>query len=277
MSKAARELYPLAGKRQGREKSIVEIGKVQVGTGKPVIIAGPCAVESREQLLVTARADKAAGGQILRGGAYKPRTSPYSFQGLGKEGLELLSEVKEATGLLVVTEVMDVREIELIAKHADILQIGSRNMRNYPLLREIGKSRKPVLLKRGMNATIKEWLLAAEYILEAGNKQIILCERGVRGFQDYTRNILDISAVPVIRHLSHLPIIIDPSHATGRRQLVAPLAKAGVIAGADGIMVEVHPEPEEALCDGEQSLTLADFKDLARGLKLLPAKLEQKI
>ncbi|SJZ32142.1 3-deoxy-7-phosphoheptulonate synthase [Selenihalanaerobacter shriftii] len=277
MSQLARDLYPLAGRKEELSKSIVEIDRVKIGAGKPVIMAGPCAVEDREQIFTTARTVKESGGEILRGGVFKPRTSPYSFQGLGKEGLELLAEVKEETGLLIVTEVMDVRDIDLVAEYADILQIGSRNMQHYPLLREVGKVDMPVLLKRGMTATIKEWLLAAEYILRNGNQQVILCERGIRGFQEYTRNILDISAVPVVRQLSHLPIIIDPSHATGHSELVTPLAKAGVIAGADGVMVEVHPNPEQALCDGEQSLDLPTFQKLVRNLKLLPSNSEQEI
>jgi len=232
------------------DPTIIQVNDIRIGSSKVVIMAGPCSVENREQLLETASAVKSAGGVILRGGAYKPRSSPYNFQGLGEEGLKLLMEIRKETGLPVVTEVMDTRLVELVAGYADILQIGSRNMQNYPLLKEVGRLRKPVLLKRGMMATIEEFLLAAEYILNQGNDQVILCERGIRTFETSTRNTLDLNAVPMLKHLSHLPVIVDPSHGTGHRWMVPSMAKAAVAAGADGLIMEVHYKPEEALCDG---------------------------
>jgi 3-deoxy-7-phosphoheptulonate synthase len=232
-----------------------------------VIIAGPCAVESREQLFHTARSVKSGGANILRGGAFKPRSSPYNFQGLGEEGLKLLDLVRKETGLPVVTEVMDTRQVELVASYADMIQIGSRNMQNYPLLKEAGICGKPVLLKRGMMATIEEFLLAAEYILNQGNEQVILCERGIRTFETSTRNTLDLSAVPMLKRLSHLPVIVDPSHGTGLRWMVPAMAKAAIAVGADGLIMEVHYKPEEALCDGYQSLDLDEFAQLMTDLK----------
>ena len=232
-------------------------------------MAGPCAVESLEQTLECARKVKKAGAHILRGGAYKPRTSPYSFQGLGPKGLEILAEARKETGLPIVTEVMAVEDVPLVAKHADLLQVGARNMQNFNLLDAVGKQERPVLLKRGLSSTIEEWLLCAEYILSRGNPHVILCERGIRTFEKATRNTLDIGAVPVIKKLSHLPIIIDPSHATGIREYVAPLAKAAVAIGADGVLIEVHPHPEKALCDGPQSLTPEMFEALVGELKPL--------
>jgi 3-deoxy-7-phosphoheptulonate synthase len=219
------------------------------------MMAGPCTVENRKQMKEAAKAVKEAGGKILRGGAFKPRTGPYSFQGLGEEGLKLLREAADETNLLVVTEVMDTRDVALVAKYTDILQIGARNMQNFNLLKEVGKTDKPVLLKRGMSNTIKEFLLAAEYIMKEGNHQVILCERGIRTFETETRNSLDINAVPVLKELSHLPVIVDPSHATGKRSLVPPVSRAAIAAGADGLLIEMHPHPEEALCDGDQSIT----------------------
>ena len=241
------------------DDTIVNINGVQVGGSEIVIIAGPCAVENREQLFETARSVKAGGAKILRGGAFKPRSSPYNFQGLGEEGLKLLSLIRKETGLPVVTEVMDTRQVELVASYADMIQIGSRNMQNYPLLKEVGMCRKPILLKRGMMATVEEFLLAAEYILHHGNDQVILCERGIRTFETSTRNTLDLSAVPMLKRLSHLPVIVDPSHGTGVRWMVPPMAKAAVAVGADGLIMEVHYKPEEALCDGYQSLNLDEF------------------
>jgi 3-deoxy-7-phosphoheptulonate synthase len=249
------------------DPTIVDVNGIRIGSGEVVIIAGPCSVENHEQLMETAKAVKSAGGMILRGGAFKPRSSPYNFQGLGEEGLKLLFEARRETGLPIVTEVMDTRLVELVAGYADILQIGSRNMQNYPLLKEVGMLRKPVLLKRGMMATIEEFLLAAEYILNQGNDQVILCERGIRTFETSTRNTLDLSAVPMLKHLSHLPVIVDPSHGTGHRWMVPPMAKAAVAAGADGLIMEVHYKPEEALCDGQQSLSPDEFTRLMTDLK----------
>jgi 3-deoxy-7-phosphoheptulonate synthase len=247
--------------------TIVDVNGLRFGSAEVVIIAGPCSVENHEQLMETAKAVKSAGGMILRGGAYKPRSSPYNFQGLGEEGLKLLQEARKETGLPIITEVMDTRLVEMIAGYADILQIGSRNMQNYPLLKEVGMLRKPVLLKRGMMATIEEFLLAAEYILNQGNEQVILCERGIRTFETTTRNTLDLSAVPMLKHLSHLPVIVDPSHGTGHRWMVPPMAKAAVAAGADGLIMEVHYKPEEALCDGHQSLSPDEFARLMVDLR----------
>lgn len=241
------------------DPTIVNVSGIRVGSSEVVVIAGPCSVENREQLMETAKAVKSGGGVILRGGAFKPRSSPYNFQGLGEEGLKMLSEARLETGLPVVTEVMDTRLVELVAGYADILQIGSRNMQNYPLLKEVGMLRKPILLKRGMMASIEEFLLAAEYILNQGNEQVILCERGIRTFETSTRNTLDLSAVPMLKHLSHLPVIVDPSHGTGHRWMVPAMSKAAIAAGADGLIIEVHYKPEEALCDGNQSLSPDEF------------------
>jgi len=254
------------------EGTRVRIGGVSVGGPEVVVIAGPCAVENAEQLAETTHAVKESGARILRGGAFKPRTSPYKFQGLGEEGLKMLKQISRATGLPVVTEVMDTRQVELVAGYADMLQIGSRNMQNYPLLKEVGMMRKPVLLKRGMMATIEEFLLAAEYILNQGNDQVILCERGIRTFETATRNTLDLSAVPLLKHYSHLPVIVDPSHGTGLRWMVPAMAKAAVAAGADGLILEVHYNPEKALCDGHQSLSPGEFNLLMKDLgKIAPA------
>jgi len=257
----------LASKQSPDHRTIVEVGPHKVGGERVVVIAGPCSVESRDQLIETARIVKEAGCHMLRGGAFKPRTLPYSFQGLGEEGLKILAEARDETGLPVVTEVLAPGDVELVESYADVLQIGARNMQNYSLLRRVGSSEKPVLLKRGMAATMEEWLGCAEYILNEGNQDVILCERGVRGFNKVTRNTLDVSAVPVIHQSSHLPVVIDPSHGTGVRSLVAPMALAGVAAGVDGVMVEVHPRPEEALSDGAQSLRPPELTELMNQIR----------
>lgn len=250
--------------------------KLCIGEGYCTIIAGPCAVESRENYLDVALKLKELGVHILRGGLFKPRTSPYSFQGLGREGLSIMTEARDLTGLPLVSEIMDVRDLDYMYEKVDILQVGSRNMQNFSLLEELGRTKKPILLKRGLSATIEEWLLAAEYILNGGNPNVILCERGIRTFETYTRNTLDIGAVPLIKNLSHLPILVDPSHATGKWKMVTPVAKAAIAAGADGIMVEVHPEPDRALSDGKQSLTPDNFQKLYEQIVKL-AMLENKI
>jgi 3-deoxy-7-phosphoheptulonate synthase len=243
--------------------TVITVGGTTIGGGSLTLMAGPCSVESRDQLLRTADAVAAAGATVLRGGAFKPRTSPYSFQGLGMDGVRFLVEARERTGLPIVTEVMEPSQVEIVALHADILQVGARNMQNYSLLMAVGRTERPVMLKRGLSATIEEWLMAAEYIVSSGNPNVILCERGIRTFETYTRNTLDLAAVPLLHRLTHLPVIVDPSHATGKRWLVPPMALAAVAGGADGIMVEVHPDPDDALSDGEQSLTLEQFGDLA--------------
>ena len=259
--------YKLVSREFKPEPSVISVGGVKIGGKELVVMAGPCSIESRSMLMHTAKAVKQAGAQVLRGGAFKPRTSPYSFQGLGEEGLKYLKEAGEATGLRVVTELMDVRDIELVEKYADIIQIGARNMQNFELLKEAGQSHKPVLLKRGLSATITEFLLAAEYILSQGNFSVILCERGIRAFEDQTRFTLDLAAVPVIKQLSHLPVVVDPSHATGHWEFVESMAKAAVAAGADGLMIEVHPNPEAALSDGPQSLLPQRFASLMKEIK----------
>jgi len=259
--------YKLVSREFRPEDSIVTVNSLKVGGKQLIIMAGPCSVENRQMLLETAKAVKEAGAQVLRGGAFKPRTSPYSFQGLGEEGLKLLHDAAKQTGLSVVTELMDVRDIELVEKYADIMQIGARNMQNFELLKEVGQSHKPVLLKRGLSATITEFLLAAEYLLSQGNFNVILCERGIRTFEDQTRFTLDLNAVPVIKQRSHLPVIVDPSHGTGSWEYVGPMAKAAVAAGADGLMIEVHPNPEVALSDGPQSLLPKKFAVLVKELK----------
>lgn len=248
------------------DPTVVNVAGVLFGHNEVGVIAGPCAVESREQLLETAKRVKASGGVVLRGGAFKPRSSPYNFQGLGEEGIRLLIEMRKETGLPFVTEVMDTRQVEFVAEHADMLQVGSRNMHNYPLLKEVGMTHKPVLLKRGMMATIEEFLLSAEYILNQGNDQVILCERGIRTFETTTRNTLDLSAVPMLKHLCHLPVIVDPSHGTGHRWMVPSMSKAAIAAGADGLIIEMHYNPEEALCDGHQSLSPDEFDKLMNDL-----------
>ncbi len=261
------ESYKLVNKKFHPEDSTIPVGTTAIGPGNVTVMAGPCAIESREQLMETAAAVKKAGATFLRGGAYKPRTSPYSFQGLEEEGLKYMKEAREATGLNVICEVTSAHAIEAAVKYVDMLQIGARNMQNFELLKEAGKSGVPVLLKRGLSATIDEWLNAAEYIISEGNPNIVLCERGIRTYETSTRNTLDISAVPVIRAKSHLPVIVDPSHATGVRAYVEPLAKAAVAAGADGLMIEVHPCPSCALSDGPQSLTFQQFETLMEDLR----------
>ncbi len=263
----------LAKKTDTKRQTVIDLNGVKIGGNKPVIMAGPCAVENREQLMETARSVRAVGATILRGGAYKPRTSPYSFQGLGEEGLKLLAEARKETGLRIVTEMMGLEQMEPVMRYTDIIQIGARNMQNYPLLSAIGKLDKPVMLKRGMSATIREWLLAAEYIMNAGNHQVILCERGIRTFSEKTRNTLDLSSIPLVKELSHLPVIADPSHGTGMKKLVAPMSKAAIACGADGLIIEVHPIPEEALSDGPQSLKPEEFEKLMQELSLIDSSL----
>ncbi len=260
--------YKLASREFHPQDTIVELNGVTIGGNEIVVMAGPCAIESEEQLFATAQAVKAAGATVLRGGAFKPRTSPYQFRGLGESGLKILAQAGKETQMPIITEVMAPDHVDLVAKYADILQIGARNMQNFVLLDEVGKTKKPVLLKRGLSSNIQEWLLAAEYILAQGNEQVILCERGIRTFESYTRNTMDISAIPIIEKVSHLPIIADPSHATGKWYLVPPLALAAVAAGADGLLIEVHPNPDLALADGPQSLTFDNFRLLMS--QLLP-------
>jgi len=262
--------YKLVSRDFHPKNTIVKVAGLEIGTGKrPVIMAGPCAVESEEQIMKTARAVKAAGADMLRGGAFKPRTGPHTFQGMREEGLKLLALASRETGLPFVTEVMSPDTVGLVANYADMLQVGARNMQNFDLLRELGKIKKPILLKRGMSATIEEFLAAAEYILAEGNSGVILCERGIRTFETATRNTLDLAVIPLIKELSHLPVMVDPSHATGKRSLVPPMAKAALVAGADGLMLEVHPDPEKALSDGPQSLTLQGFEKLMREMDRL--------
>ncbi|MFA4884410.1 MAG: 3-deoxy-7-phosphoheptulonate synthase [Desulfotomaculaceae bacterium] len=263
--------YKLVSRESKGKHSLVKVKNVIIGGDDLAVIAGPCAVESREQLLTTAHRVRQAGANILRGGAFKPRTSPYSFQGLEEEGLKILAEASDETGLVTVTEIIDEASLELSLKYVDMVQVGARNMQNYQLLRLVGRSGKPVLLKRGFSSTVEEWLMAAEYIVSEGNENVVLCERGIRTFENATRNTLDLSAIPLVKGLSHLPVIVDPSHATGVQRLVAPMAKAGVAAGADGVLVEVHPEPCKALCDGPQSLTPEDFDFLMSELRTVAA------
>ncbi len=259
--------YKLVSREVKSEATVVRIGGVPVGGPELVVTAGPCAVESLEQTLIVARRVKAAGAHLLRGGAYKPRTSPYSFQGLGEEGLKILAAAREETGLPVVTEAVDLESLDLVEKYADAIQIGARNMQNFSLLRRAGQARKPVVLKRGMSATLEEFLMAAEYVLSEGNYAVVLCERGVRTFSDFSRNTMDLAVVPAVKGLSHLPILVDPSHGTGRRDKVAPLSRAAVAVGADGVMVEVHHDPNRALSDGPQSITPDMFDALMTELR----------
>lgn len=263
--------YKLASRETKKENTVVRVGDCHIGGGDPVVVAGPCAVEDEEMLVKLACRIKRMGVNILRGGAYKPRTSPYSFQGMGEEGLRILSRAGRVAGLPVITELTDVRQLPEVSRYADIIQIGSRNMQNFGLLREVGRTSFPVLLKRGLSATLEEWLMAAEYILAEGNSQVILCERGIRSFETYTRNTFDINAVPAVKQLSHLPILADPSHGTGRRELVLPVARAALAAGADGLMLEVHPCPEKALSDGDQSLLPDDLAGFMQALRGVPA------
>ena len=261
--------FKLASREVKEEDTVVKVGPLEIGNGRLVTIAGPCSVDTEEIVMETARAVKAAGAHMLRGGAFKPRTSPYAFRGHGEKGLKILAAARAESGLPIVTEVMDARDVDLVAQFADVLQIGSRNMQNFALLDEVGKAQKPVLLKRGMWATIEEWLLAAEYILSHGNRDVILCERGIRSYETATRFTFDVNAIPVIKRLSHLPIMGDPSHATGKWYLVPPIALAAVAAGVDGLMIEVHPNPDQALSDGAQSLTPANFEKLMGQVRTL--------
>ena len=256
--------YKLASREFSASDTVVKIGDsgVAIGGGEFVAFAGPCAVENEEQVLATARAVKAAGAKVLRGGAFKPRTSPYSFRGMGEDGLKLLAEAREETGLPIITEVMSQRDVELVSRYADVLQIGARNMQNYSLLDEVGILDKPVMVKRSFSATYEDWLNSAEYVMAGGNHQVILCERGIRTFETFTRNTMDLNAVPAVQHLSHLPIVVDPSHGTGKWYLVTPLAKAAAAVGANGLIIEVHPNPDVAKCDGAQSLTFENFSKL---------------
>jgi len=260
----SREFHP--------EDTVIRVLGATIGDGSLTVMAGPCSIESRDQLMETVDGVAAGGATIIRGGAFKPRTSPYSFQGLGVEGLRYLAEARERTGLPVITEVMEPNQVDIVAEYADILQVGTRNMQNYSLLTAVGRIARPVMLKRGYGATIEEWLMSAEYIVSSGNPNVILCERGIRTFETYTRNTLDLAAIPLLHHLTHLPVVVDPSHATGKRWLIKPMALAGVAAGADGVMVEVHPRPDEALSDGEQSITLEQFTTLMDALRPVHAQ-----
>ena len=259
--------FKFVSKEFRSQKSVVKVNGWEIGGPEFIVIAGPCSVESEEQIIATAEAVKRCGAHILRGGAFKPRTSPYDFQGMEEEGLKLLRKAKERTGLAICTEIMSTEDVNLVAEYSDILQVGARNMQNFNLLKRLGKTNRPVMLKRGLSSTIKEFLLSAEYIVTSGNPNVFLCERGIRTFETYTRNTLDLSAVPVLEELTHLPIIVDPSHGTGKRSLVPAMARATVAAGADGLMVEVHPNPEKAFSDGPQSLRLAQFEQLMKDLQ----------
>ena len=263
--------FKLVSREHHPARSVIRVGGVPIGPDTLTVIAGPCAVESAEQTLLAARMAKAAGASMLRGGAFKPRTSPYSYQGLGEDGLRILADVRDETGLPVVTEVIDPGSVEMVASYADMLQVGARNMQNFALLQAVGSAGRPVLLKRGFSATIEEWLSAAEYIAQRGNLDIVLCERGIRTFETATRNTLDISAVPVVQRLSHLPVIVDPSHSGGRRDLVLPLTRAAIAVGADGLIIDVHPEPKAALCDGDQALVESDIRQIADVVAVLPS------
>jgi len=268
--------YKLASREFHPDSSVVMVGDVAIGGSEPVVMAGPCSVEDEEQMVTTARAVKAAGARILRGGAFKPRTSPYSFRGMGIEGLKLLHLAKQETGLPIITEVMAPGDVDTVAQYADILQIGTRNMQNYMLLDEVGRIDKPVMVKRGFAAPYEEWLLAAEYVMSWGNRQVMLCERGIRAFEHYTRFTLDVAAIPVVKRLSHLPILADPSHSTGKWHLVTPVALAAIAAGAHGLLVEVHPNPDLAKCDGPQSLTFQNFSSLMDQVRAVVAALHQE-
>ncbi|MFI7700952.1 3-deoxy-7-phosphoheptulonate synthase [Nonomuraea sp. NPDC049480] len=262
--------YKLVSRENHPERSTIHVGGVPIGPDTVTLIAGPCAVETHQQTLEAARMAQAAGATLLRGGAFKPRSSPYAFQGLGEKGLRILADVREETGLPIVTEVVDAHDVELVASYADMLQVGTRNMQNFALLQAVGAAGRPVMLKRGMSATIEEWLMAAEYVAQRGNLDIVLCERGIRTFEKATRNTLDVSAVPVAQRLSHLPVIVDPSHSGGRRDLVLPLTRAAIAVGADGVIIDVHPQPEQALCDGPQALVDTDLGELAQVMTDFP-------
>jgi 3-deoxy-7-phosphoheptulonate synthase len=269
--------FKLVSREVKEEDTVIDVGGVPLGGNALAVMAGPCSVESKEQILETAHAVKAAGAKFLRGGAFKPRTSPYEFQGLAEEGLKLLALAREQTGLKVVTEVMDAETLPMVAEYADVLQIGARNMQNFSLIKRLGELRKPILLKRGPSATIKEWLMAAEYVVAGGNYQVALCERGIRTFETMTRNTLDLNAVPVLKALTHLPVIVDPSHGIGLRAHVAAMARAGIAAGADGIIVEVHPRPDRALSDGPQSLLPREFEDLMKQVRVIAGALGRAV
>ncbi len=271
--------YKLASREVRKETTVIDIGdgKVKIGGEKIIVMAGPCSVESEEQIVATARAVKAAGATMLRGGAWKPRTSPYDFQGLEEEGLKLLDIARRETGLAVITEVMNVRDIDVVAKYSDVMQLGARNVQNFSMLKELGQCKKPVFLKRGLATTIKEWLMSAEYIISSGNPNVILCERGIRTFETATRNTLDLNAVPVVKELTHLPIVVDPSHGTGLWQYVTPMALAGIAAGADGLMIEVHPDPQAAWSDGGQSLKFTTFTNLMEQAKKVARAVSRSI
>ncbi len=269
--------YKLVSREHHASRSVIRVAGVPIGPGTLTVIAGPCTVETAEQTLTAARMAQAAGASLLRGGAFKPRTSPYAFQGLGEVGLRILADVRAETGLPVVTEVIDPASVDLVSSYADMLQVGTRSMQNFALLQAVGSAAKPVLLKRGMNATVEEWLMAAEYIAQRGNLDIVLCERGIRTFETATRNTLDISAVPVAQRLSHLPVIVDPSHSGGRRDLVLPLSRAAIAAGADGLIIDVHPHPAAAMCDGDQALTGDDISELGEAVKTLPQLLGRQL
>ncbi len=269
--------FKLASRNFKEEDTVIKVREIEIGGNVIHVMAGPCAVESREQLLEAAACVKEAGATILRGGAFKPRTSPYSFQGLEEKGLRMLAEARDNTGLPIVTEVMDSKSLPIIAEYADILQVGARNMQNFFLLKELAKTDKPILLKRGPSATIEEFLMAAEYIMAGGNHQVILCERGIRSYETYVRNILDLTAVPVLKYLSHLPVIVDPSHAIGKWRFVQPMSRAAIAAGADGLLVEVHPNPAEALCDGPQSLTPKNFNSLMKEVSIISGVMNRSL
>ena len=263
------EPFKLASRTFRQETSVIKVGDVAIGGKDVVLMAGPCTIESEEQMVKTAAAVRAAGARVMRGGAFKPRTSPYSFQGLGEEGLKLMRRVADAHGLLVISEIMDKSQIALMDRYVDIFQVGARNMQNYPLLRELGSVERPVLVKRGLSATVDEWLMSAEYVMSGGNTRVMVCERGIRAYETYTRNTLDLNAVAVAKSISHLPVIVDPSHAAGIRDKVPPLARAAIAAGADGLLVEVHYDPERAICDGQQSLFPEEFSELASQIRVI--------
>ena len=269
--------FKMASRNFKEDNTVIKIGDVEIGTNEIILMAGPCAVESEDQIFRLAKIVAESGSKILRGGAFKPRSSPYSFQGMGEEGLKFMRAAADEYGLLVVTEVMQIHQIELIAKYTDIFQLGARNMQNFGLLKELGKATKPVLLKRGLAATIEEWLMSAEYILANGNSDVMLCERGIRTFEPYTRNTFDISAIPVVHERSHLPVVADPSHATGYRKQVAPMARAAVAAGADSLIIEIHDKPEEAMSDGPQALLPADYLSLVQELKVIANAIGRKL
>ena len=269
--------YKLAARESRAAPTTIRLGAATLGGDDFVIMAGPCTVESRDQVLETAIGVRQHGAHVLRGGAYKPRTSPYSFQGLGEEGLRLLQEAKAESGLPVITEVMEPGTVEIVAEYADVLQVGARNCQNYPLLREVGRAHKPVMLKRGSGCTIQEWIMAAEHVMSQGNEQVMLCERGIRTFETYTRNTLDLSAIPIVKRLTHLPVVVDPSHGCGIWYLVKPMCLAAVAAGADGVLVEVHPTPDTALCDGSQSLTIEHFAECVDGIRRVAEAMGRRV